>query len=73
MRQSLANIYQSLINDNDHKAYIKTHFPMLNPLTIGMQENSKTYKKLYPDTFARFFFRFVKAISNRKGTGLRLN
>lgn len=46
---------------------------MLNPLTIGMQENSITYKKLYPDTFARFFFRFVKAISNRKGTGLRLN
>ena len=53
-----------------HESYVKSNFPML---TYGMKENSETMKKAYPDTFARLFFRYVKAISDKKGTGLKLN
>jgi len=68
MRQALATIYQNMLAK--HPSYVKTNFRML---TYGMKENSETMKKAYPDTFARFFFRYVKAISDKKGTGLKLN
>jgi len=41
-------------------------------ITYGMKENSETMKKAFPDTFARYFFRWVKAMSDKKGTGLSL-
>lgn len=68
MRQSLAGIYQRMLAT--HESYVKSNFPML---TYGMKENSETMKKAYPDTFARLFFRYVKAISDKKGTGLKLS
>jgi hypothetical protein len=52
-----------------HQAYVSTNFRML---TYGIKQESETMKKAYPDTFGRFFFRYVKAISDKKGTGLSL-
>jgi hypothetical protein len=53
-----------------HGAFVKSNFPML---TYGMKDNSETMKKAFPDTFARYFFRYVKAISDKKGTGISLS
>lgn len=51
----------------DHGPYLKANFPMLS---YGMKDGSETMKKAYPDTFARYFFRYVKAISDKKGTDI---
>jgi hypothetical protein len=67
MRIALAEIYNRLLTT--HGPYVKTNFRML---TYGMTEGSETMKKAYPDTFARYFFRWVKCISDKKGTGLSL-
>jgi len=32
-----------------------------------MNEKSETFKKSYPDTFVRYFFRFVKSIQGKRG------
>jgi hypothetical protein len=57
MRQQLADIYQRLLKK--HSAFVKTNFRLLS---YGMNEKSETFKKSYPDTFVRYFFRFVKSI-----------
>lgn len=67
MRQALASIYQRMLAK--HASYVKSNFPMI---TYGMKNNSETMKKAYPDTFGRYFFRYVKAISDKKGTGISL-
>lgn len=67
MRQALADIYQRMLVS--HEAYVKANFRMLS---YGMKEGSVTMKKAYPDTFARYFFRYVKAISNKKGTDISM-
>lgn len=40
--------------------------------TYGMDENTETFKKAYPKTFQRYFFRWIKAITS-KGGKLNLN
>lgn len=50
-----------------HGPYVKSHFPVLS---YGMNKQGETFKKFYPNTFARCFFRYVKAISNKAGTKL---
>lgn len=65
MRQALTEIYQRMLLA--HGPYVKANFPMLS---YGMKEGSETMKKACPDTFARYFFRYVKCISDKKGTDI---
>jgi len=37
-----------------------------------MNEDSETYKKSYPESFVRYFFRFVKSIGVKRGNKLSL-
>jgi hypothetical protein len=67
MRQQLAEIYQKLLKE--HEAYVKANFRMLS---YGMKVDSETYKKSYPDSFVRYFFRFVKSIGAKRGNKLNL-
>jgi hypothetical protein len=54
----------------EHSKYMKAHFRMIS---YGQDEESETFKKSYPASFQRYFFRFVKAISNKSGTRLNFN
>lgn len=65
MRQKLCDIYHRLLAA--HGPYVKSHFPVI---AYGMNKKGETFKKFYPNTFARCFFRYVKAISNKQGTKL---
>ena len=65
MRQKLCDIYHRLLAA--HGPYVKSHFPVIS---YGMNKKGETFKKFYPNTFARCFFRYVKAISNKQGTKL---
>jgi hypothetical protein len=47
-----------------HGPYVKANFRMIS---YGMDEQSETFKKSYPDTFVRYFFRFVKALQGKRG------
>ena len=58
----MAEIYQKLLKE--HEPYVKANFRLL---TYGIKEGSETHKKSYPESFVRFFFRFVKAIGVKKG------
>lgn len=52
-----------------HGAYMASEFPILSK---GMDEDTEEFKRAfpmkYPMKFQRYFFRWVKAISNKKGT-----
>ena len=39
--------------------------------TYGMKEDSETYKKAYPESFKRYFFRLIKTISSKKAGTMR--
>lgn len=67
LRQSLADIYQRLLKT--HEAYVKANFRLLS---YGQNEESETFKKSYPDSFQRYFFRYVKAISDKRGSKMGL-
>ena len=34
--------------------------------TYGMKEDSETYKKAYPESFKRYFFRLIKTLNGKK-------
>ncbi len=68
IRNDLAQIYRRLLAA--HESYVKANYRLL---TYGMKEGSATHQKSYPDTFARMFFRYVKALSNKKGDSMAFN
>jgi hypothetical protein len=39
-------------------------------IAFGQDEKSETFKKAFPDSFKRHFFRTIKAVSDRKGAKL---
>ena len=65
LRNSLAKIYQKMLLS--HGPYMKANFRLLS---YGMDEKSETFKKSFPDSFKRYFFRLVKAMTDRKGAKL---
>lgn len=50
-----------------HGPYVKANFRML---TYGMDEKSETFKKSFPSSFKRYFFRLVKSMTDKKGQRL---
>lgn len=65
MRESLAEAYQRMLKE--HASYMKTNFRLL---TYGMDEASSTFKKSFPDSYKRAFFRVIKALADRKSRRL---
>jgi hypothetical protein len=61
MRKQLADIYHRLLKQ--HGPYVKANFRMvLYDMDGKVDEKSETFKKSYPNSFVRYFFRFVKAL-----------
>lgn len=40
-------------------------------LTYGTKKNSETYKKSFPTTFKRYFFKVTKSFVKTKGGGMK--
>jgi len=59
-RKSLAEIYALM--RTTHANIIAEQFKLE---TYGMKEESETYKKAYPDSFKRYFFRLIKTLSGK--------
>jgi hypothetical protein len=58
----LANYYQEMIKI--HGEVAKKRFPHI---AYGQDPNSETFKKSYPSSFKRYFFKLVKNIIINKG------
>jgi len=59
MRKSLADIYQKMLKE--HPNVMKKDFKLDS---YGMDENSETFKKLFPDTFKRRFMRLCDSVGD---------
>ena len=47
----------------EHNIIIEKQFKLE---TYGMKKNSETYKKAYPESFKRYFFRLIKTLSSKR-------
>jgi len=66
LRQKLAHYYHELIKDEEMGSIAKERFPHIS---YGQDPESETFKKSYPSSFKRYFFKLVKNIIINKKTG----
>lgn len=66
LRQKLAQYYHGLIKDENMGDVAKRRFPHIS---YGQDPESETFKKSYPSSFKRYFFKLVKNIIISKKTG----
>lgn len=66
LRQKLAQYYNALISDEEMGSLAKQRFPHIS---YGQDPESETFKKSYPSSFKRYFFKLVKNIIINKKTG----
>ena len=52
----------------EHRLIIEQQFKLE---TYGMKEDSETYKKAYPESFKRYFFRLIKTLSSKKAGSMK--
>ena len=52
----------------EHKLIIDQQFKLE---TYGMKVDSETYKKAYPESFKRYFFRLIKTLSSKKAGSMK--